>query len=424
MRAMTRRRCMHQLACVAAGVWGSRLQAAQPQPETPQGLEVLHWWTSASERWALDHVLQKVNRDRLVWRNAPVPGGSRAAAKTVLRSRLLAGSPPDVAHLSVKAVQELAGKGVLLNLAQVRLPARDTLLPLAREAATVEQQWVAVPLGVQRINTLLYHRGLWQQHRLPVPHSWDEVFFAAQRLSAAGVSPLVWHDGGGFLMEVFDSLLLSSMGASAHQTASRGDFWAHPGVLEALRALLRLRALNTVPVPQPQGELAAGRAFLLGQAGMWIMGDGARAELNAWGMKAGVGYESVPVPGTSGSFLYSVDVLSAFNRAEDRTDALATLASDVWDASLQWDYNRAKGTVPVIQGIGLYGLDRAESAVWSDFRDPGVIKLPGFSHRLGMDGLRSEQTAELLQAFVRKPHASASEAHEQLVRLLRVGRAG
>ena len=424
MNAVTRRHCLHRLAAGAGAALAPRWQAAQTLPASPEGLEVLHWWSSASERWALDLLLQKVNQDRLVWRNAPIPGGSRAAAKTVLRSRLLAGNPPDVAHVSVKTVQELAAKGVLLNLAQLPLPARDRLLPLASDAATVRRQWVAVPLGIQRVNTLLYHRALWQQHRLPVPDSWEAVFFAAQRLAASGIQPLVWHDGGGFLTDVFDSLLLSSLGANTHQTSRSDEFWGHAGVTEALQRLRRLRSLSMAHGPSPSSELAAGRAFLLGQAGMWLMADRARAELNAWGMKAGVDYDSVPAPGTHGSFLYSVDTLSVFNRAETRADALAVLIEQAWESALQREYNRAKGSVPVIKGVGLKGLDPAERAVWDDFFDPGVVKLPGLSHRLGMDGLRAEQTAQLLQAFVARPHASVAQTHEQLLRLLRTGGAG
>lgn len=212
-----RRACLRLLA---GGLAGVSCAARGAMPASGRALEVLHWWTSAGERAALDEVLQVVNATGMRWRNAAVPGGMTMAATTVLRSRLLSRDPPDMAHLMARSARELAARGWLVDPAE-GAEWSSRLMPWVRDALVRDGRLVAVPVGVHRVNTLLYNLHLWDAHRLPVPRTWSDVMAAAQVLSREGVAPMVWSDDGGQLLVMFDSLLLSALGPSRFQALSR-----------------------------------------------------------------------------------------------------------------------------------------------------------------------------------------------------------
>ncbi|MBL8389161.1 MAG: carbohydrate ABC transporter substrate-binding protein [Hydrogenophaga sp.] len=381
-------------------------------------MEVLHWWTSASERLALDHLLQRVNRDGVLWRSAPVPGGSVAAVPTLLRSRLLGRAPPDWAHLSMRNVRELARMGVLIDLGAQADWVRS-LHPLAREAVTVDGTLRAVPLGLHRINTLLYHRGLWQAFGLPEPRRWSDIARCAEVLAREGVMPFVWSDEGAQLLTLFEILLLSALGPFRFRRLFQPGGWEDEGVLQALEHLRQLRALCPRSAGRALAWPLAGREFLLGRAGMWLSGDWARGELNAWGMRAGLDYGCVAVPGTEATYLYLVDGLAAFDRGPSTSPDLARLASILTEPALQRSFNRAKGSMGVRADVPDAPGDPAEAATLRDFQDPRIEKLPGLAHGLGLNGRRAEQTAELLAAFVRDTRRPPVGTWAELVRLNR-----
>ncbi|MFP8778891.1 ABC transporter substrate-binding protein [Hydrogenophaga sp. RWCD_12] len=411
----------HRRSCLTAlAAWGAGCACAATggAPADGRAVEVLHWWTSAGERAALDEVLQTVNADGLRWRSSAVPGGLSTAATTVLRSRLLSRDPPDMAHLPVRTAHELAARGLLID-PDPGSRWTSALMPWVREAVARDGRLVAVPVGIHRTNTLLYNLRLWEAHGLQPPRTWGDVTHAAGVLSREGVMPMVWSDDGGQLLVLFESLLLSALGAARFRALSGRRGWEDEGVLQALDHLRYLRSLNTRAAGRAPSWSRAGREFLLDRAGLWLTGDWSRGELNAWGMKAGTDYGCTTVPGTEGTFLFLVDALGVFDKGADVAPWQRALAAHLVEPALQRAYNRAKGSVPVRTDVSAAGLDVAEAATWQALHDARVDKLPGLSHRLGMDGLRAETMAVLLAGFVRDPRRPAQEVWQQMVRLNR-----
>lgn len=411
----SRRSCLKATAAWLAGT--TRLANAARTAAGP-ALEVLHWWTSAGERAALDEVMRAVNADGVRWRNAVVPGGLSSAATTVLRSRLLSRDVPDMAHLPTRAVHELAAKGLLIDLgADSRWP--SFLIPWVRESVMSDGHLMAVPIGVHRTNTLLYNLRLWDAHGLQPPHTWSDVMHAAEVLLREGVMPMVWSDDGGQLLVMLDSLLLSALGPARFRALSGPRGWEDDGVLQALDQLRQLRALNSRAIGRATPWSRAGREFLMDRAGFWMMGDWSRGELNAWGMKAGTDYGCTTVPGTEGVYLFQVDALGAFDKSPEVAVWQRLLAARLVEPELQRAYNRVKGSVPVRADVPATGLDPAETATWQALRETKVEKLPGLLHRVGMDGLRAETMSLLLSDFMRDPKQPAHEVWLQMQRLNR-----
>jgi glucose/mannose transport system substrate-binding protein len=100
------------LACVA-GLCGGVARASTSE------LQVLHWWTSASERRAADLLAVRLAAEGIRWRDAAIPGGAGQGVGKVLRSRVLAGDAPEVTQMIGTTIAEWAGIGVLLELDDV-----------------------------------------------------------------------------------------------------------------------------------------------------------------------------------------------------------------------------------------------------------------------------------------------------------------
>lgn len=169
------------LGCAAYGLawpgW-AQTQISIPAP-TPaatavnaQPVDVLHWLTSASERRAANQLSAILAANGVQWRDAAIPGGGGMAAVKVLKSRVLMGDAPDVAQLIGTTLTEWADVGLVLSLNAVATRQRwaQTLFPTVMDLVSYNGTVIAAPLGIHRINTLLYNRRVFARIGLPPPH--------------------------------------------------------------------------------------------------------------------------------------------------------------------------------------------------------------------------------------------------------------
>jgi glucose/mannose transport system substrate-binding protein len=85
---------------------------------------------------------------------------------------------------------------------------------------------------------------------------------------------------------------------------------------------------------------------LNGEAAMQIMGDWAKGEIVAAGLKPGEDILCTLVPGTEGSFLFNTDFFAMFKVGDDKTNAQMQLASSIMAPSFQETFNLTKGSIP------------------------------------------------------------------------------
>ena len=136
-----------------------------------QPLNVLHWWTSDSEREAADRLVQQLASQGVEWHDDAIPGGGGGAAIKVLTGRVLAGEAPDVAQVIGRTLTDWADLGLVLPLDEVaqRGRWRQAMFPVVLQTVSRGGRIMAAPLGVHRINTLLYNHHVWAQLRLTPP---------------------------------------------------------------------------------------------------------------------------------------------------------------------------------------------------------------------------------------------------------------
>lgn len=410
------------LACVGAIPGPQGPGAAHAQ--TPS-LDVLHWWTSAGERRAADQLSALLAPAGVQWNDAAIPGGGGMAAVKVLKSRVLMGDAPDVAQLIGSTLTEWADVGLVLplNAVAARQKWPQALFPVVLSLVSYKGEVIAAPLGIHRINTLLYNRRLFARMELNPPRSWAEFESVARKFSAAGIKPLAWSDEAWQVATVFESLLLAEAGPALYQqmiVQRKSAAWMDPRVEKALLRLRWLRGLSEAPIERVW--TASARELMNDSAAMMIMGDWASGELMAWGANPATDFACVVVPGTAHMHLYSVDTLAMLVNARHREALQEKMAETISSMPAQLAYNRIKGSVPVrrdLSATALASLGSCARDSWETFASPTAARVPSLAHRMAADEATKDAVAQALWRFLSDPHMDAREAQRRLATVVR-----
>ena len=403
---------------LAASILACVISSAHAQP-----LNVLHWWTSDSERQAADRLVQQLGAQGVEWHDDAIPGGGGGAAIKVLTGRVLAGEAPDVAQVIGRTLTEWAGLGLVLPLDDVaqRGHWREKMFPVVLQTVTRGGKVMAAPLGVHRINTLLYNHHVWGQLRLPPPRTWHDIEAAAKVMRAHQVTPLAWSDEPWQVATVFETVLLSEGGPALYAalaSTQQWSAWQDARVIAALKRLRWLRDLDDGPSTE-QPWVASARQLQSGTAGMLIMGDWARGELEAWGEQPGLDFDCVPVPQTAGMHLYSIDTLAMLVGRNAHRPEQEHMAEILGQPATQMAYNQAKGSVPVRTDIDPAQLDVCARDSWLTLAKPGSPLLPSIAHRMAAVESTREAMGEVLHRFVKTRSVTPQQAQAQLLAIVR-----
>ena len=391
------------LACLALTAGGAG--AAPPAPTAANALQVLHWWTSGSERKAANLLAMRLGEEGVDWVDAAIPGGAGQGAGKVLRSRVLAGQAPDATQIIGASIREWAQLGLLLEFDNVAQAGNwsGVLLPTVYELVQYRRHVVAAPLGIHRVNTLFYNRRLFARLRLAPPTQWAEFDAAAQAFKAAGIRPLALSGEPWQVATLFESLVLAEGGPTLH-----GDLFVRHSPQAAAdprlaAALLRLRAIKAWSGPAVEERPWTDEVARLArdEAAMLVMGDWAKAELVDAGAVLDDQFGCVAVPGTGRYHLYSIDTLTMFANDYSRAPAQEKLARLIVTPSVQIDYNAIKGSVPVRRDIDPARLDSCARASWTAFAQEPSGLAPSLVHRMATDETsRDAIIAEIHRFFV------------------------
>ena len=411
---------------LAALMLGLALTTGMTTNATAQPLRVLHWWTSASERRAADNLMAALTAQGVGWHDESIPGGGGGAAIKVLTSRVLSGEAPDVAQVIGLTLTEWADLGLVFPLDDVaqRGKWRQVMFPVVLQTVSRGGRIMAAPLGVHRINTLLYNRHVWERLRLPVPRTWADMEAAAKTMRANGIAPLAWSDEAWQIATVFETVLLAEGGPTLYAKLASAQGWAswqEPRVTAALERLRWLRDLDSEPTTE-QPWTDSARQLFAGNAGMFIMGDWSRGELMAWGARPGVDFDCAVVPQTEGMHLYSIDTLAMLVARDTRRVEQEKLAEIVTQPATQIAYNQAKGSVPTRADIDPAQLDECARDSWQTLSRPGTPMLPSIVHRMAAVESTRDALGEVLHRFIKNRSMTPQQAQAQLVTIVRGAR--
>jgi glucose/mannose transport system substrate-binding protein len=397
--------------------------AAPVAPAPTASLQVLHWWTSASERRAANVLAARLGEDGVEWKDGAIPGGAGLGAGKVLKSRVIAGNAPDVTQIIGVSLGEWAELGLLLELDNPASAGAwsKALFPTVRTLVQHRNHVVAAPLGLHRINTLFYNRKLFAQLKLAPPANWTEWVQAAHKLRAAGIAPLAQSGEPWQVTALFENLVLMVGGPEYYR-----DLFVRQSPQAAtdrrlVEALLRLRVMKgwmRAPLQElPWTDVV--RRFARAEGAMMVMGDWAKAELNEWGFATDDAFACAATPGTDKLHLYSVDTLAMFANDYARMPAQEKLAKLAVTPSVQQQYNNAKGSAPVRRDADPASMDSCARASWMTFAKGAAVQVPSLVHRMAADEeSRDAIIAEVHRYFV-DDAVPAAEVQRRLAAILR-----
>jgi len=333
------------------------LAACGPQQTSTGGgaagkkLEIFSWWTNGGEATGLEamYAIYKKTNPGVEIINATVAGGAGTNAKTVLKTRLQGGQPPD--SWQVHAGKELVSyvdAGQMEPLTKFfSSEGFDKIMPkLLLEQITYKNEIWSVPVNIHRSNMLWYNKKLFADNNLTPPKTLDDFAGVAEALKAKGIKPLAVGGKDKFeTPHLFESVLLATFGPDDYGKLVRDPaMWSDARVGTAAETAKKLLSYANAD-RSALGWADAAQLVIDAKAGMTIMGDWAHGYFLSKGKKPNVDYGYATAPGSDGVFLWLSDSFGLAKGAPNRDNALAWLrlcgSKDGQDA-----FNPKKGSIP------------------------------------------------------------------------------
>lgn len=387
-------------------------------------LQVLHWWTSPSERKAANLLAARAADEGIEWKDAAIPGGAGLGAGKVLKSRVLAGDAPEVTQIIGASIAEWADLGLLLEIDNVASAANwnSVLFPTIQTLITHRKHVVAAPVGIHRVNTLFYNRALFAQLKLSPPQSWADFENVAQKLKAAGVTPLAQSSESWQVAALFENLVLAESGPEFYrQLFVRRDpsAAADRRTAQALERLRTIKGWSGGPVDERSWPDVA-RQFARREAGMMIMGDWAKPELRDMGMVQDEDFACGTAPGTGKYHLYSVDTFTMFAGDYRHMPTQEKMARLLVSPPVQVEYNALKGSVPVRRDADPSRMDSCGRASWTAFGQGAAVQAPSLVHRMATDEASRDAIIAEIHRYFLDDRTAPAEAQRRLGVLFRL----
>ncbi|WP_409421480.1 ABC transporter substrate-binding protein [Pseudaeromonas sp. ZJS20] len=392
-------------------------------------VEVMHWWTSGGEASAVEVIKQQWRAQGGQWQDFAVSGGGGKSAMAVLRSRALAATPPAAAQIKGSELLEWARLGLLRDLDDLAQNQRwDLRLPgFVRSTLSHQGHYVAVPIGIHRVNWLWYNRDVFTRLGLEPPRSWDELQALAPRLLAAGITPLAIGNDPWQLTILFEAIVLGDAG---NEFFRRAFINLEPAQLDSptmVALLQRFKDLRPF-VPQHFGGLTWNRAtgmVIDGSAAMQLMGDWAKGELTQAGLQPGSNIGCLPAPGNGDIFSYNIDSIAMFSlRDPEQQAAQVRLANLLMTPELQIPFNQKKGSIPALAGLSLDQFDscaRQSSQTLELAQQDGHL-VPSLAEGMATSSYVLQAVTDVLSNFFNDPQQTAEQASHQLRRAMLAAR--
>ncbi|MDC0490703.1 ABC transporter substrate-binding protein [Paracoccaceae bacterium] len=380
--------------------------------------EVLHWWTSGGEAKSVAVLQEEFASKGGTWTDMPVAGGGGDAAMTALRARVLSGNAPTAVQLKGPAIQEWYEEGVLADISSVAQANgwADVLPPSIAGHMKCEGTWCAAPVNVHRIDWIWANAAILEANGIAMPSTWADFNAAAEKLQAAGITPLAhggqaWQDA-----TVFEAVALGVGGAEFFQKAfvELDEATLTSDTMKAVFDQMRtMRGFVDSNFSGRDWNLATAMV-MNGEAAFQIMGDWAKGEFLAAGKQPGKDFLCASTPGEG--FLYNVDSFAMFDVAgDDKTAGQLLLAELIVGKNFQKVFNLNKGSIPARTDVALDEFDSCAHTSAKDMADSnaGGSLLPSYAHGMALRGAQSGAITDVVTS-----HFNSDMSSDDAVQML------
>jgi glucose/mannose transport system substrate-binding protein len=375
-------------------------------------VEVLHWWTSGGEAKAVGELKNAFEAQGGTWIDSPIAGGGGDAAMTALRARVVAGNPPAAVQLKGPGIQEWADQGALNDVQDVATTENwDAVLPpVLAEIMKYQGNYVAAPVNIHRVDWIWANPEVLARVGATVPTTWEEFNATADKLQAAGITPLAhggqpWQDA-----TVFEVVALGIGGPDFYRKAL---VELDPEALTSdtmVATFDQLRKLRGYVDPNFSGRdwNLATAMVMNGEAAFQIMGDWAKGEFLAAGKEPGVDFLCAPAPG--GGYILNSDSFTFFKvSGAEQIEGQKVLASEIMSPTFQETFNLAKGSIPARVDVSMDNFDvcavKSHDDLAAATASNGLV--PSMAHEMAISRTVRGEFLDLVTNFFNSDMSSA-----------------
>ncbi|HEX7834312.1 MAG TPA: ABC transporter substrate-binding protein, partial [Pseudolysinimonas sp.] len=282
--------------------------SAGSDPNNPDQVEAITWWTSGTEKTALYDMVAvfKQENPSLQFIDASVSGGGGEKARQAIAARLGSNNPPDTFQSGAgAALSDYVAQGKLQDLTSfyAQHGLTDVYRAALLEQLSVDGKIYSVPSGIHRVNVL------WSNNTLLAAAGVDPAVAPLtisawlddlEEVRASGVEYPLALGNDWTQVQLFENVLLADMGAVLYQ-----NLWKSTKNWEgkALRAAIDHynRLLDYVAPHSGSKEWTeATDSVIEGDAAYVLMADFALAAFQRVGLESGGQFSAIPTPGTVG----------------------------------------------------------------------------------------------------------------------------
>ncbi|MCC4274386.1 MAG: sugar ABC transporter substrate-binding protein [Marinomonas sp.] len=388
-------------------------------------VEVLHWWTSGGEAKSINVLKELMTEQGHTWKDFAVAGGGGESAMTVLKSRAIAGNPPAAAQIKGPTIQEWGDLGFLTNLDAVAEKGQwDVVLPqVVSDVMKYDGHYVAAPVNVHRVNWLWANPEIFKKAGASIPSTWEQFFEAADKIKAAGFTPLA-HGGQAWQDATLFEAIALAKGSQFYSAAFVGLDDATLRGADMIDVFKTFKKTREYVDPGFSGRdwNIATSMVINGDAAMQIMGDWAKGEFTAAGKKAGIDYVCYAAPGTSGQFTFNIDSLAMFQVDDESAQgAQQDLAKLMLEPTFQETFNLNKGSIPARLNMPRDKFDTCAHASMDAFLASSTTGdlVPSMAHGMAVSSMVQGAIYDVVTNFYNSDSMTAEEAVDRLARAVK-----
>ena len=330
-------------------------------------VEIFSWWTAGGEEEALNALIELFNEEypdiKVI--NSTVAGGAGFNARRVLKTRMVAGNPPD-------SFQIHGGAELIDTYVKIKIYGGEELVETYVEANKMESitdllekwgiknkfnqqilemtsyrgEYYSIPINVHRSNAVFYNMEVLEENNIETPTDLADFKTALARLDNAGVVPLALGDVNNWpATQIFETLLAAALGPEAYNGLWSGDTAADdPAVRDAFVHFKDIMKYVNEDHSSLTWDNAADLVYD-GRAAFTIMGDWAEGYLKSLGWTPGREFAWMTVPETEGTFIFITDTFGLPKDAPNPENAKKWLRL-IASKEGQDTFNPIKGSIP------------------------------------------------------------------------------
>lgn len=284
-------------------------------PNNPNQVEAITWWTTGVEKTALADLVAefKTQNPDLQYIDASVRGAGGAKARQAIAARLDANNPPDTFQASAGgALTDYVANGDLQDLTSFY--AKNGLTDVYRaaliELMSVDGKIYSVPADIHRVNVLWSNNPMLTAAGIDTtvaPANIGEWLGDLEKVRQSGVQYPLALGNDLTQVQLFESVLVADLGAVLYQNLWKSTKnWEGAALMKAIDHYSQLIAY-TDPDRRSQEWLESTTAVVQGDAAYVMMADYALSAFQRAGFTSGKQYSAIPTPGSVGVFDFFAD---------------------------------------------------------------------------------------------------------------------